>query len=71
MIPLFTSLLFHPFVEEKDEYFEVMYSTLEELRTLVYDGTIWCAPCREVAHWILSYPIDFDMTPSFDVQHPV
>ncbi|HYU72964.1 MAG TPA: polysaccharide deacetylase family protein [Ktedonobacteraceae bacterium] len=67
----YLSLLFHPFVEEKEEYFEVMYSTLEELRTLIYDGTVWSAPCREVAYWILSHPIDFETTPSFDVQHPV
>jgi peptidoglycan/xylan/chitin deacetylase (PgdA/CDA1 family) len=54
----YLTLLFHPFVEEKEEYYEVMYSTLQELHSLVYDGTLWCAPCHEVAQWMLSHPID-------------
>ncbi|HZR41240.1 MAG TPA: polysaccharide deacetylase family protein [Ktedonobacteraceae bacterium] len=45
----YLSLLFHPFVEEAEERFEVMYSTLEELRDLVREGSIWCAPCYKVA----------------------
>ena len=49
----YVTLLFHPFVEEKEEYFQVMRSTLEELRSLVNDGTVWCAPCHEVAAWVL------------------
>ena len=57
----YLSLLFHPFVEEREEYFEVMRSTLEELHNLVCDGTVWCAPCREVAKWLLQ-PNNFTMT---------
>jgi peptidoglycan/xylan/chitin deacetylase (PgdA/CDA1 family) len=60
----YLTLLFHPFVEEKEEYFKVMYSTLEELYSLVYEGAIWCAPCHEVAQWMLSHPIGFDAKPS-------
>ena len=48
----YLSLLFHPFVEGKEECFEVMRSTLDELHKLVCDGTVWCAPCREVAEWV-------------------
>jgi peptidoglycan/xylan/chitin deacetylase (PgdA/CDA1 family) len=56
----YLSLLFHPFVEEKQEYFEMMYSTLKELHNLVCDGIVWCVPCHEAAQWILSHPRDFD-----------
>ncbi len=53
----YLTLLFHPFVEEKEEYFEVMYSTLKELRELVLAGVIWCTTCHEVAQWMLTaYP---------------
>ncbi len=45
----YLSLLFHPFVEEKEEYFEVMRSTLEELHELEREGRVWCAPCRDIA----------------------
>jgi len=55
----YLSLLFHPFVEEVEEYFEVMHSTLEELRDLVREGIIWCAPCSAVAQWMLSHPMNF------------
>jgi len=50
----YLSLLFHPFVEEKEEYFEVMHSTLEELRDLVREGSIWCVPCSVVAQRMLN-----------------
>lgn len=55
----YLTLLFHPFVEENKEYFAVMHSILEELSTLVRDSTIWCAPCYEVAQWMLNNPADF------------
>ena len=58
----YMSLLFHPFVEEKEECFEVMRSTLDELHTLVYDGTVWCAPCHEVAEWVRKHPRDSRVT---------
>jgi len=56
------SLLFHPFVEEKEECFEVMRFTLDELHNLVCDGTVWCAPCHEVAEWVRKHPRDSNMT---------
>lgn len=52
----YLSLLFHPFVEEKPEYFEVMRYILKELYNLTRDGAIWCNPCHEVAQWILNQP---------------
>ena len=58
----YLSLLFHPFVEEREEYFEVMRSALEELHDLVHDGTVWCVPCRSVAQWLLRHPGIFNTT---------
>ena len=59
----YLSLLFHPFLEEKPERFEVMYETLAYLRDLVDAGHIWCAPCHTVAHWMLNHPASFSNTP--------
>src|SRR5438067_1080713 len=50
----YLSLLFHPFVEEKEEFFQVMHSILEELHHLVRNGTIWSVPCHKVGQWMLS-----------------
>ena len=55
----YLSLLFHPFVEEKEEYFAVMHSALEDLRDLVREGSIWCASCSAVAQWMLRHPMNF------------
>ncbi|HEY4383185.1 MAG TPA: polysaccharide deacetylase family protein [Ktedonobacteraceae bacterium] len=52
----YLSLLFHPFVEEEQEYYDIMYIILAELRTLVSDGLVWSAPCRDVAQWMLNHP---------------
>ena len=55
----YLSLLFHPFLEESKEHFEVMRSLLEELKRLVQDGSVWCTPCHNVADWMLRHPTDF------------
>ncbi len=55
----YLSLLFHPFVEENEECFKVMRSTLDELHNLVNDGTVWCAPCHEVAEWVRKHSGDY------------
>ena len=52
----YLSLLFHPFVEDNEEYFAAMRSALEELQKLVHAGSIWCVPCHEVAQWMLNHP---------------
>ena len=46
------TLLFHPFLEEEDDRFEVMRATLEELRDLAEEELIWCAPYRDVVAWV-------------------
>jgi peptidoglycan/xylan/chitin deacetylase (PgdA/CDA1 family) len=50
------TLLFHPFLEEQEDHFEVMRSALEELRDMMQDGLVWCAPCRDVASWVRERP---------------
>jgi peptidoglycan/xylan/chitin deacetylase (PgdA/CDA1 family) len=53
------TLLFHPFLEEEEDRFEIMRGALEELGDLVRDGVVWCAPYREVASWVLEHPRAF------------
>jgi peptidoglycan/xylan/chitin deacetylase (PgdA/CDA1 family) len=53
------TLLFHPFLEEQDDRFEVMRATLEELRDLAEEELIWCAPYRDVAAWVRERPGSF------------
>ena len=53
------TLLFHPFLEEQEDRFEIMHGALEELRVLVEDGVIWCTPHRDVASWVRRHPGDF------------
>ena len=53
------SLLFHPFLEDGEDRFEVMHGILEDLSALVGDGTLWCAPYRDVASWVRGRPEAF------------
>ena len=50
------TLLFHPFLEDQDDRFEVMRGTLEELRNLAEEELIWCAPYRDVVSWVRERP---------------
>jgi hypothetical protein len=36
-----------------------MRGALEELRVLVEDRTVWCAPHRDVASWVRNHPGGF------------
>lgn len=53
------TLLFHPFLEEREERFEAMRATLEELRNLAEEELIWCAPYRDVVSWVRERPGSF------------
>ena len=53
------TLIFHPFLEDQEDRFEIMRGSLEELRVLVEDRTVWCAPHRDVASWVREHPADF------------
>ena len=52
-------LVFHPFLEEQEDRFEIMRTTLQELRALVEDRTVWCAPHWDLASWVRRHPGDF------------
>jgi peptidoglycan/xylan/chitin deacetylase (PgdA/CDA1 family) len=53
------TLLFHPFLEDQEDRFEIMRGVLEEVGDLVQDGVVWCAPYLEVASWVLNHPRAF------------
>ena len=50
------TLLFHPFLEEQEDRFEIMYGALEELRNLAEEGLVWCATYRDVVSWVRERP---------------
>ncbi len=58
----YLSFIFHPFLEEDGERIEVMRSLLKELRDCAQDDIVWCAPCGEIAGWMLEHPKDFTTT---------
>jgi peptidoglycan/xylan/chitin deacetylase (PgdA/CDA1 family) len=43
------SMVFHPFLAEPEERFDVMSKQLAAVRGLVDDGVLWCVPYRDVA----------------------
>jgi peptidoglycan/xylan/chitin deacetylase (PgdA/CDA1 family) len=53
------TLLFHPFLEEHEDRFEIMRRGLEELRAVAQDGLVWCAPHGDVASWVREHPEAF------------
>jgi peptidoglycan/xylan/chitin deacetylase (PgdA/CDA1 family) len=50
------TLLFHPFLEEHEDRFEIMRGALEELLDLVENGLVWCAPHRDMVSWVRERP---------------
>jgi peptidoglycan/xylan/chitin deacetylase (PgdA/CDA1 family) len=53
------TLLFHPFLEEQDDHFDIMRGVFEELRDLADDGLIWSTPYRDVVSWVRERPEAF------------
>jgi peptidoglycan/xylan/chitin deacetylase (PgdA/CDA1 family) len=53
------TLVFHPFLEDQEDRFEVMRGALEELRALADDGLVRDAPYREVISWVSERPDAF------------
>ena len=53
------TLLFHPFLEEQEDRFEIMRGALEELRDRAEDGLVWCAPYRDMVSWVCERPETF------------
>ncbi|MDQ3863039.1 MAG: polysaccharide deacetylase family protein [Actinomycetota bacterium] len=60
------TLLFHPFLEEQEDHFEIMRGALEELGDLAEDSIVWCAPYRDVASWVREHPEAFDNSLQLD-----
>jgi hypothetical protein len=52
----YMSLLFHPFLEEQGDCFRVLREVPEGLQVLIEDGTVWCAPYRDVAPGFVGVP---------------
>jgi hypothetical protein len=50
------TLLFHPFLEEQEDRFDIMRGALEELRDLAKDELVWCAPYQDVVSWVRERP---------------
>jgi peptidoglycan/xylan/chitin deacetylase (PgdA/CDA1 family) len=46
------SMVFHPFLAEREERFGVIRGQLAAVRGLVDDRVLWCVPYRDVAAWI-------------------
>ncbi len=59
----YTALLFHPFLTSTEDRLDVMRHTVRRLNN---DSRIWCAPCREIAQWVLEHPEEFPPDPAFD-----
>lgn len=54
----YLSVLFHPFLQTSEEKFRVMEDVL---KSIAEDREIWCAPCKEVAEWVLEHKANFDI----------
>ncbi len=52
----YLSVLFHPFLQTSDERLAVMGAVLQRI---AHDTDIWCAPCNDVAQWVVAHPDDF------------
>ena len=53
------TFLFHPFLEEQEDRFEIMRGALKELRDLAEVGLVWCAPYRDMVSWVRESPEAF------------
>jgi peptidoglycan/xylan/chitin deacetylase (PgdA/CDA1 family) len=58
----YISFLFHPILQTSEEKLSVMREVVEHISK---DTRIWCAPCNDVADWVLKHPDSFDSDPSW------
>jgi peptidoglycan/xylan/chitin deacetylase (PgdA/CDA1 family) len=56
----YVSILFHPFLQTSEERLAVVKEVVE---TIKKDPRVWCAPCTEVADWVLQHPNLFGSDP--------
>lgn len=48
----FLATVFHPFLADADDRLEAMRAVLGDLRALVDERAVWCAPLRDIAAWV-------------------
>jgi peptidoglycan/xylan/chitin deacetylase (PgdA/CDA1 family) len=48
----FLALLFHPFLTDDGDRLAAMRAVMADLRALIDEGAVWCAPAREIAAWV-------------------
>jgi peptidoglycan/xylan/chitin deacetylase (PgdA/CDA1 family) len=58
----YISFLFHPILQTSEEKLSVMREVVENISK---DTRIWCAPCNDVADWVLKHPDSFYSDPSW------
>jgi hypothetical protein len=49
----YISFLFHPILQTSEEKFSVMKEVVE---LIANDTRIWCAPCNQIADWVMKHP---------------
>jgi len=59
----YLALIFHPFLEDDDDRFDTMHRIIDRV---VRDESIWCAPCSEVAEWVMGEKGRFEGDPVLD-----
>jgi peptidoglycan/xylan/chitin deacetylase (PgdA/CDA1 family) len=52
----FLALLFHPFLADSNDRLEAMAAVLKQVRTLVDEQAVWCAPMCAIADWVREQP---------------
>ncbi|KAK8210194.1 hypothetical protein M8818_003682 [Zalaria obscura] len=62
----YASFLFHPFLTDSEERLAVMRTVVEYVREKEGRGEVWCAPCGEVAEWMLGRKGEFGGDPGWD-----
>jgi len=48
----FLALVFHPFLADADDRLAAIGAVMGDLRALVDEHAVWCAPLRDVAEWV-------------------
>ncbi|KAL6890001.1 carbohydrate esterase family 4 protein [Trichoderma evansii] len=58
----YISFLFHPILQTSEEKLLAMREVVE---LVAKDPRIWCAPCNQVADWVIQHPESFPTDPSW------
>ncbi|KAK6447099.1 hypothetical protein FP744_10003349 [Trichoderma asperellum] len=58
----YISFLFHPVLQTSEEKFLAMREVVE---LVAKDSRIWCAPCNQIANWIIQHSESFPTDPSW------